>query len=278
MNISQENRDGISFVAVTGRIDGETSPKLHDVLSAAAEEAERGLAIDLGAVDYLSSAGLRVILMAAKALRERQRPMVLFGLSQLIREVVVMAGFDKLIPIRDTEAEAVDLVRGEVSLPRKTDMHLDIHEYTPISSKYLRSGYKEDEFEMNRVLLDGKRILGTVNVKKFFPPIDQEFHLSGAMATIWIHQLAVIYAFHDIEAAKQDREVYLRDFSMKCSARIVSLQDILLELVVSSKFVRNGRIFYRGDYDIDVGSFVGSMTWFMDEKAFVDPAPRRAGA
>ena len=139
-------------------------------------------------------------------------------------------------------------------------------EYGPISSDYLRAGYKEDDFELTSILVEEKRVVGAVKVNRFFPPMDGEFHLSSAMGTIWIQQLAVIYAFHDSGVAVKDREVYLRDFSMKCRSRIVNLQNILLELEVTSKAVRGGRIFYRADYDIDVGSFVGRIGWFMDDK------------
>lgn len=149
-------------------------------------------------------------------------------------------------------------------------MRLEKELYGRISSDYLRTGYKEDDFELTSVLLEEGRILGSVKVKRFFPPMDGEFHLSGAMATIWIQQLAVVYAFRDIGAVEKDREVYLRDFTMKCRSRIVNLQDILLELVVTSVTQRGGRIFFRGDYDIDVGSFVGKMTWFMDDQPLIE--------
>lgn len=137
-------------------------------------------------------------------------------------------------------------------------------QYGPISSDYLSAGYKEDDFELTSIMLEEKRVLGAVKVHRFFAPMDGKFHLSSAMGTIWIQQLAVIYAFHDSGVKVKDREVYLRDFSMKCRSRIVDLQNILLELEVKSKAERGGRIFYRADYDIDVGSFVGRICWFMD--------------
>lgn len=136
--------------------------------------------------------------------------------------------------------------------------------YGPISSDYLRAGYKEDDFELTGIVVEEKRVIGAARVNSFFPPTDGEFHLSSAMGTIWIQQLAVIYAFHDIGVKVKDREVYLREFSMKCRSRIVNLESIPLELAVTSRAERGGRIFYRADYDIDAGSFVGRICWFMD--------------
>ena len=95
--------------------------------------------------------------------------------------------------------------------------------------------------------------------------------LSSALATVWIQQLAVVWAFLAIKAERKDREVYLRDFSMKCRSRIVNLLDIPLELTVTSMTERNGRHFFRGDYDIDVGSFVGAISWVMDTQPLVLP-------
>ena len=138
--------------------------------------------------------------------------------------------------------------------------------YGPISSDYLRAGYKEDDFELTSIVVEEKRVIGTVRVNRFFSPMDGEFHLSSAMGTIWIQQFAVIYAFHDSGVTVKDREVYLREFSMKCRSRIVNLENIPLELAVTSRGERSGRIFYRADYDIDVGGFVGRICWFMDAR------------
>ena len=144
--------------------------------------------------------------------------------------------------------------------------------YTPISSDYLGTGYKDDDFEMVTVLLEEQRIIGTVKVNRFFPSMNGDFHLSSAMGAIWIQQLGVIYTMRDIGATVKDREVWLRKFSMQCRSRIVSLDSILLELAITSKAERGGRIFYRGDYDIDVGSFVGSMSWYMENQPEAEEA------
>ena len=141
---------------------------------------------------------------------------------------------------------------------------LSANDFTPISSDYLATGYKDDDFEMVNVLLEEQRIIGAVKVNRFFPSMNGDFHLSSAMGAIWIQQLGVIYTMRDIGASVKDREVWLREFALRCRGRIVSLDSILLELEITSKIKRGGRIFYRGNYDIDVGSFVGSMSWFLE--------------
>ncbi|MDE0388133.1 MAG: hypothetical protein OXI75_05505 [Rhodospirillales bacterium] len=145
---------------------------------------------------------------------------------------------------------------------------LEKERYDPISSDYLRGGYRTDEFELTSVLLQEDRIIGSVKVETFFPPMDGEFHLSVPLAMIWLMQLGTIYSFLDIDAIRKDREVYLRDFSVKCRSRIVNLSDILLELKVTGRAERAGRHIFQSEYDIDVGSFTGRMSWFMDTKSF----------
>lgn len=142
-------------------------------------------------------------------------------------------------------------------------------DYGPRSSSYLKEGYKDDDFQLTNVMVGDKIAFGSVKVNKFFPPMDGEFHLSAAMAMIWLSQLGTIYSFYDIDAPKKDREIYLRNFSMKCRQRIVELNEILLEVEITHKAERDGRIHYRANFDIDVGSFIGKMSWFMYDQPLI---------
>ena len=73
MEIREELVEGdIVVVVVVGRLDPVTASQLEPPLLAAAEPPTRGLVLDLGGVDYVSSAGLRVLLMAGKRLHERR--------------------------------------------------------------------------------------------------------------------------------------------------------------------------------------------------------------
>lgn len=139
-------------------------------------------------------------------------------------------------------------------------------DYDPRGSSYLGGGYKVDDFELINVLLGEKIVFGSVRVNEFFPPMNGEFHLSAAMASIWLMQLGTVYSFYDIDVPKKDREIYLRSFSMRCRKRIVELNDIVLEIEILSKAAANGTIVYRARFDIDVGSFNGEMGWFMSAR------------
>ncbi len=97
----------IRLVAPEGRLDTETSSDLelfaHDQIKA----GESHFVIDLGAIDYVSSAGLRVLLMMAKSLGGDNGSMRLSGLSPHVQEVFDIAGFTQLFKLFPTMEDAV---------------------------------------------------------------------------------------------------------------------------------------------------------------------------
>ena len=107
MDILEESRDGIVVVSPQGRIDCNTSAKLERKLLALLEPASRGIVIDFTAVDYISSAGLRVVLVLAKRLRGGGGALVLCQLNELIQEIFKMSGFNKIMAIAATRADAL---------------------------------------------------------------------------------------------------------------------------------------------------------------------------
>ena len=154
-------------------------------------------------------------------------------------------------------------VHGD-SLKRVTE-----DDYGPRSSAYLGGGYKEDNFELTNVMIGEQRALGSVRICSFFPPSDGEFHLSSIMALILFSQLTTIYTCYDNGLTRKTEEIYVRNFHMKCRKRIVELNDILIECEITSKAVRNEVVHYRGNFDIDVGSFTGKASWFMPIRALL---------
>jgi anti-anti-sigma factor len=62
--------------------------------------------VDFTALDYVSSAGLRVLLGAAKKLQGAGKGLRLFGLNETVREVFEISGFSKILTVRGSEAEA----------------------------------------------------------------------------------------------------------------------------------------------------------------------------
>ena len=107
MEIHQFEDHGALVVVPVGRLDSTTSPKFDQHLAALAASGERGLVIDFGDVEYISSAGLRVLLLLARHMRDQKGRLALCALGDRVRQVFELAGFVPLFQIRESRADAV---------------------------------------------------------------------------------------------------------------------------------------------------------------------------
>lgn len=99
--------DGVQQVTLKGRLDSVTSSGLEKSLQPLFEAASTRTLVDFSALSYVSSAGLRVILMAAKRAKQSQGKLVLCGLLPHVREVFEISGFLKILDVVDDRAAAV---------------------------------------------------------------------------------------------------------------------------------------------------------------------------
>ena len=106
MQISTRTSNDIHIVAVTGSLDSGTAPEAQKSLDAVVGNAKK-VALDFSALDYISSAGLRVLLGAAKQLRAKGGTLGMFGLNQSVREVFEISGFSSILSVYQSEAEAL---------------------------------------------------------------------------------------------------------------------------------------------------------------------------
>ena len=97
MTITSNTNGAQCIIAVKGRIDTVTAPELEkEVLSVSADVTE--LVIDFEALDYISSAGLRVLLQAQKMMNKRGT-MVVKNVNETISEVFEVTGFSDILTI-----------------------------------------------------------------------------------------------------------------------------------------------------------------------------------
>ena len=109
----RENRDrGVTIVAPIGRVDSTTAGGLDERLTALIAAGERRLVVDFGAVEYISSAGLRVMLALAKKIRDTRGVLAICGLGDAVREVFSLAGFLPLFAVEPERASAVARIAG----------------------------------------------------------------------------------------------------------------------------------------------------------------------
>ena len=106
MQISTRTERGVTVVAVVGKLDSKTSPDAQRQFDAILAGGARALVVDCTELDYISSAGLRVLLGAAKRLGGA-RALRLFGLNQTVGEVFDISGFSTILAVFATEGEAL---------------------------------------------------------------------------------------------------------------------------------------------------------------------------
>ena len=97
LTIQKELTDGTLTVALEGRLDTTTAPELEQELKENMKYA-RNLVLDFGELEYISSAGLRVILMAQKTMTEKDG-MKITGVNELIAEIFDVTGFTDILTI-----------------------------------------------------------------------------------------------------------------------------------------------------------------------------------
>ncbi len=97
MNISKSLENSALTLALEGRLDTTTAPQLEAELKASLSDVTE-LVLDMAALDYLSSAGLRVILAAQKQMN-KQGSMVVRHVNETIMEVFEVTGFTDILTI-----------------------------------------------------------------------------------------------------------------------------------------------------------------------------------
>ncbi len=108
MNIKETKKDKATVLVVEGRIDSGTSAELEKKLIALIDtDGVKDIVMDFSAMDYISSAGLRVLLMVAKKAGKLGGKVVLAGLSANVREVFDISGFSNIFSIFASQEEAV---------------------------------------------------------------------------------------------------------------------------------------------------------------------------
>ncbi len=93
MSPEQEIRGDVTIFKPAGRLDSASSVALEHAVLERLQSGGKRLVFDLSGVDYISSAGLRVILLAGKRLQPLEGRMVLCGLREEVRGVFEMSGF-----------------------------------------------------------------------------------------------------------------------------------------------------------------------------------------
>ena len=107
MEITEEQRADIVILRVIGRLDASTSKELENRISSLIASSQGKMVIDLSELDYISSAGLRVFLLALKRMDAVKGKMILCSLRNAVKEVFDIAGFSSFLTLASSTEEAI---------------------------------------------------------------------------------------------------------------------------------------------------------------------------
>ena len=99
MDITVAAKDSYQIVSLTGRLDSVTSITFEEWASVFVEKLSADMIIDFSEVDYISSAGLRVLLNISKSINTSPYHFAICNMQDHVREVFMISGFDSIIKI-----------------------------------------------------------------------------------------------------------------------------------------------------------------------------------
>jgi len=111
MEFAQDKAGDVVIVKLAGRLDSSAAQSAEESFVQMLGGGASRLAVDMSGLEYISSAGLRVLLVVAKKVQQANGKMALFGLLPNVREVFSVSGFDKIFAIQADVDAAVASVR-----------------------------------------------------------------------------------------------------------------------------------------------------------------------
>ena len=106
MNVSTQQAGNVTIVAVAGSIDGFSADELLRDFESRILAGARQIVLDLKSVEFISSAGLRTILLAQKQARQNDGDLRLAGSSSRILKTLKLSGYTSIFKLFDTAEEA----------------------------------------------------------------------------------------------------------------------------------------------------------------------------
>ena len=107
MQIATRKAQDVTVIELAGRLDSHSAGDIGDQLDAIGTSGEKRVLLNLAKLDYVSSAGLRVILRLSRLLKSHGGELRISDVGGLVASVLETAGFDSLLRIDATEADAL---------------------------------------------------------------------------------------------------------------------------------------------------------------------------
>ena len=107
MEIIKEEKKDITLLKINGKFDAVSAPEVETVIGKVIGGGAKKIIINLEKVHYISSAGLRTLLIAAKDIKAEKGKIVICSMAETVNKVFEISGFSTIFETFDTEAEAI---------------------------------------------------------------------------------------------------------------------------------------------------------------------------
>jgi len=113
MALAIEKIEDIVVISAEGQMNSNNAAAIEAELLSQLDKGVHRMVLDLALLSYISSAGLRVVLLLAKRLKQVNGTLVLCELQSRVREVFDISGFLAILTVVDTRAEALRITAGD---------------------------------------------------------------------------------------------------------------------------------------------------------------------
>jgi anti-anti-sigma factor len=107
VSIKEEAKGDILILRMSGRLDAVSSPTAERKVFDYINNGQQKLLLDFSGIDYLSSAGMRMLLSVTKKLKTLSGKLVLFSITTNVMDILKMSGFDHVLEIAQTEEDGL---------------------------------------------------------------------------------------------------------------------------------------------------------------------------
>lgn len=107
MKIEKGTQNDTLILTLSGKLDSHTSPDLEEYIKQIDDFGKSNTVLDMTELDYISSAGLRLILNNSKLLKQHGKKFILCGMQDHIREIFEISGFDTFLDISKSLEKAL---------------------------------------------------------------------------------------------------------------------------------------------------------------------------
>ncbi len=107
MEFEQISKDNAMILRVGGRMDAVTAPEFEKECTAIIDGGTTHICVEMAQVEYISSAGLRSVLLIGKKLKGLGGGLAFYNLSGMVSEVFKMSGFSSIFPVGESQDDAL---------------------------------------------------------------------------------------------------------------------------------------------------------------------------